>query len=776
MQQFQKPASKWSARVRISGFVLALLILIGGGAFWALNSLNSLPALLTTLFGALATIFTFLQLIPIIFQQKPPESAPASSAPVPPAPQPINIYNVMQPPQPTQAPSLPITPTPSPPATTPASADSFTLRALPLPTDPRSIQQREAVVKDIYAQLIAPDTSAVALTGIGGIGKSTLAALVLKHAEQEHRAGKGPFRGEPILLRINENTSFLELAANLFAAVSKPMPDLSNIPPQNQAFAAFSALNAAGTADVPRLIVLDQFENLLDLQSGRALTTSSGVGEFLDALNSQPCACRVLLTSRPRPHGTRDDPSAALRIYRVGGLDALEGMALLRSQGVTGSEAELREAVKRCDGHALSLTLLSTILHIHQAHLAVLLNDPAYRQLWEGRIAQNLLDRIFNSLPEPSRQLLCAFSVYREAVPIDAAQAVVTSTTKAQVLITLDSLLGQHLIQAQTISGHYQLHRIVATYAQNHFVANDEAANKQSRQAAHAKAAQYYLQAATTHCPARDKRRRTSEVQPLIEAVWQRCQAGQFQEAYELMEQEGLFGSLSLWGANTMLLELCQLLLSENWQFTPQQKTFIYYYIASTSSMLGQKQEALQYYQQALLISREVGDRGGEGTTLNNLGAVYNGLGQQQEALQYYQQALQIMREVGDRRGEGVTLNNLGRVYNGLGQQQEALQYYQQALLIRREVGDRRGEGLTLHNIGMIYSSQGRDEIALACILLAKVLFEGVQSPSDVDDEVQWIAGLRKRIGKKRFTTLLARVEPGAAQIVEEALRGESKV
>ena len=418
-------------------------------------------------------------------------------------------------------------------------------------------------------------------------------------------------------------------------------------------------------------------------------------------------------------------------MYRVGGLNSAEGIALLRSQGIIGTEEELREAVQRCGGHALSLTFLSTLLQKYQVSLATLLHESSYAQLWEGRIAENLLDRIFTGLSEPSRQLLCAFSVYREAVVIDAAQAIIPNTTKAQALTTLGSLLEQHLIQAQTTSGHYLLHPIVVTYAQHHFVVNDEAANAQAKQAAHAKAAQYYLQVAATSCPPDDKRRRISDVQPLIEAVWQLAQAGQFQEAYEIMERESLFSNLRLWGGNATLLELCHLLLSEDWKYTQQQRALIYSYIASTSGVLGQKQEALQYYQQALAIYREVGDRGGEGTTLNNL----------------------------------------GRVYHALGKKQEALQYYQQALELHKKVENPYMEGITLHNIGMIYDSQSRYDVALACILRAKALFERVQSPSDVDDEVQWIAGLRKNIGEKEFVALLAQVEPRAEQIVEETLR-----
>ncbi|HZS76939.1 MAG TPA: tetratricopeptide repeat protein [Ktedonobacteraceae bacterium] len=185
---------------------------------------------------------------------------------------------------------------------------------------------------------------------------------------------------------------------------------------------------------------------------------------------------------------------------------------------------------------------------------------------------------------------------------------------------------------------------------------------------------------------------------------------------------------------------------------------------------LGQKQQALDYYQQALAIRREVDDRSGEGTTLNNLGGVYNALGQKPQALDYYQQALAIRREVGDRSGEGTTLNNLGRVYNALGQKPQALAYYQQALAIWREVGDRSGEGITLHNIGMIYAGFGQLDVVLACALLAKALFEYVQSPY-IEYAKQLINSLRRHLGEERFAALLAQVAPRANEIVERALQ-----
>ncbi|MCZ8046817.1 MAG: CHAT domain-containing protein [Microcystis sp. LE19-41.2A] len=116
-----------------------------------------------------------------------------------------------------------------------------------------------------------------------------------------------------------------------------------------------------------------------------------------------------------------------------------------------------------------------------------------------------------------------------------------------------------------------------------------------------------------------------------------------------------------------------------------------------------QFREALQSWEKALQIYREIGDRQGEANSLGSLGIAYGSLGQYQKAIEYHQQYLTIAREIGDRQGEANSLGSLGIAYSSLGQYQKAIEYHQQSLAINREIGDRAGEALSLNNLGVAY-------------------------------------------------------------------------
>lgn len=128
---------------------------------------------------------------------------------------------------------------------------------------------------------------------------------------------------------------------------------------------------------------------------------------------------------------------------------------------------------------------------------------------------------------------------------------------------------------------------------------------------------------------------------------------------------------------------------------------------------LGQYENALSYYRQALALSEKIRDRRGAGETLNDLCYVYVILGDNPKAVQLCARALKLSRATGSRRGEAQALNNFGEIYYGLGQRQQSLEFYRQALSIWREVNDREGQALALLNFGYTYSDLGETQAAL---------------------------------------------------------------
>jgi tetratricopeptide (TPR) repeat protein len=119
-------------------------------------------------------------------------------------------------------------------------------------------------------------------------------------------------------------------------------------------------------------------------------------------------------------------------------------------------------------------------------------------------------------------------------------------------------------------------------------------------------------------------------------------------------------------------------------------------------------------------IAREIGDRGGEGIRLLNLGLLY---GQQEDyptAREYSQQSLHIAQELGSRLTEGYALVSLGHSLVGLGQFTEAAEAYQQALGLWQDAGQREKAMEPLAGLAWVSLAQGN--LAPAKAYVEKVL------------------------------------------------------
>ena len=90
--------------------------------------------------------------------------------------------------------------------------------------------------------------------------------------------------------------------------------------------------------------------------------------------------------------------------------------------------------------------------------------------------------------------------------------------------------------------------------------------------------------------------------------------------------------------------------------------------------------------ERGLVICRAHGLRQNESVLLVHLGYAYNALGQRQTALDYYQQALPIWEEVGDRYGEAITRYNMAMIYRAQGDLAGAIAQLRQTVALDRLV------------------------------------------------------------------------------------------
>ncbi|MEM8723021.1 MAG: tetratricopeptide repeat protein [Cyanobacteria bacterium P01_G01_bin.39] len=136
-----------------------------------------------------------------------------------------------------------------------------------------------------------------------------------------------------------------------------------------------------------------------------------------------------------------------------------------------------------------------------------------------------------------------------------------------------------------------------------------------------------------------------------------------------------------------------------------QKKSYLataYHQLGIVAQQLREYPQAQNYYQQALEIKIEYGDRFSQASTLHHLGIVAQELREYPQAQDYYQQALEINIEYGDRFSQALTLHQLGRVAHELREYPQAQHYYQQALEIKIEYGDKYSQALTLHQLGRV--------------------------------------------------------------------------
>jgi tetratricopeptide (TPR) repeat protein len=113
---------------------------------------------------------------------------------------------------------------------------------------------------------------------------------------------------------------------------------------------------------------------------------------------------------------------------------------------------------------------------------------------------------------------------------------------------------------------------------------------------------------------------------------------------------------------------------------------------------------------------------------LGQTGKLLHHLGDFQNALPFMKQSLAIMQQIGDKAGEGTTLNNISQIYNAQGDYETALSYLKQSLAIRQQIGDKAGLCATLFNMGHIHRQNKQIQEAVSAWVTVYLIAKQINS------------------------------------------------
>jgi len=298
----------------------------------------------------------------------------------------------------------------------------------------------------------------VAVLGIGGIGKTALAATLV---------GSVKDRFDYVFWRSLQNAlpigRFLEKCI-LFLSNQEKKDLPGDLDDQISLLVTY-------LQDHRCLIVLDNLETVLQggNRTGQYRTEYEGYGQLIQRIGETLHQSCLLLTSREKPKEVArlEGKNAPVRSWQLLGVSNLEGKQLLSGKDLFGTENVWNALIDLYSGNPLALKVVSEFIReVFGGDIAAFLkeDEPVFGDI------HDLLKQQFSRLSELERTILFWLAVEREEVSLEDLQLDLISTTpKRELLEALGSLRRRSMIEIGG-TAHFKLQPVIMEYVTNRFV------------------------------------------------------------------------------------------------------------------------------------------------------------------------------------------------------------------------------------------------------------------------------------------------------------------
>jgi len=300
----------------------------------------------------------------------------------------------------------------------------------------------------------------VAILGMGGIGKTTLAIQLGEQLQTEF---------EIIIWRsIQYAPTALELLANLIPLVTNFEADSAFTKTLGQGIGQFMA----GLRSRRCLIILDGLEALFGSNqlAGTYRPDYEEYGKLFREIGSSTHQSCLVLTSheQPREIATLAGNNRPVRCVRISGLQPNAARQLLTEQGLV-EEPEWEQLIQRYRGNPLALKIVSdTILELFNGKVSEFIQQNT---IFVGQVSE-VLDRQFERLSDVEKKVLYRIATGEAPMSISQISEKISPTVSiSQIMEVLESLARRSLIEKTTkdLTVLFMLQPVVMKYIVNRF-------------------------------------------------------------------------------------------------------------------------------------------------------------------------------------------------------------------------------------------------------------------------------------------------------------------